>query len=863
MNHIIEAPYNAAQNIAAPAMIVGPDMRIAYANERATEWLAGHDGTAAEPVGLPVKAAMPWLPETASLQLRIVLATGTARIREYQCQLARSWALVQIEASVISTPQLPRAVLLTFRDLTGAGGRRATTHIKDEALERSPGATALFGLDGYLTYANPAFLELWRIEDREAVLGSHFAVLWNGQTAFDDVARAVRRSGNWSGELVASRGDGSIFPVHLTVSLVQDDAAAATALVAVATDIGDRVGLEDSLAESEATLRAVLDARPDTTLLLDPNGTVLMVNSGAAALLEQRPEVLIGRELHTALPRESADLLRQHLAAACRSGRPVAWEDTMSGRALCHTLSPVADGHGGVGRLILASLDVTDHNGATDALRDSHRVLAAVIEASPIAIAALDANARVVVWNQSAERVFGWSEEQATGQRLPDLCCSDIESEPTCVAAVLAGKHITGLEATCRRPDGLMVDVVVSASPLRDAGNAITGAVVAVADVTERNRLRTCLRESQRTDAAIDLAGGVAHGLTNLLQTLTSYAEVLNVRSTDPTQVLAVANNLAQQVRRGAALAENLTLFSRRSATFRQPADLNQLLLEASPMLQTLLPENINVRVEPGAGLLPVEADTRQFAQVLIGLAQNAADAMPDGGRLVLATGSEGEHVWFEARDNGFGIAPEALLHACEPFFTTKDPFRHPGLGLSLAHDIIAEHGGTLQLASTPGEGTVAHVELPRAVGVPAATSIVAHGFEDLPSANGERVLIVEDEDGARQGLWDMMTVLGYRAVAVSSGAEAGMLPAEWRFDALLTDVILPDIPGPELVTGLRDRWPELRVILMSACPEDDVRRRPSVEAEAHFLQKPFDLGTLARELRVVLDTPPQVTIAA
>jgi two-component system cell cycle sensor histidine kinase/response regulator CckA len=618
------------------------------------------------------------------------------------------------------------------------------------------------------------------------------------------------------------------------------------------------------LAESEATLRAVLDTRSDATFVLDPAGAVLSANRGAAALLERPAQKIPGEQLSDLLRPDSAELLRLHIEAVRRSARPVEWEDYGFGRTLRVTLRPISDVHGGAGRLILTCVDVTDHNAATDALRDSHRVLAAVIEASSVAIVAVDTEGRIVMWNQAAEQVFGWNDGQASGRPLPELLASDAAAKSSCVAAALSGQNVSRVEASCRRSDGRAIDLLVTAVPVRDALDSITGAVVAAADVTERNRLRAHLRGSQRAGAAIDLAGGVAHGLTNLLQTLTGYAEVLNARSTDHTRVLSVAQDLAQQVRRGAALTRDLTLLSRRTPAFRQVTELGQLLKDTVPTLRRVLPDSVGIRLEPCGNPLPAEVDPVQMTQVLISLAHNAVDAMPDGGVLVLASGSESECVWLELRDSGIGIAPEVLARACEPFFTTKDPFRHPGLGLALAKDTVAEHGGTLHLRSVPGEGTVARIDLPRGAGIPAVNAPVARGFEDLPAAaKGERVLIVEDEDGARQGLWDMLTVLGYRAIAVSSGEEAGALPTEWRFDALVTDVVLPGIAGPELAGGLRDRWPEIKVILMSACAEEDVRQRPSVGAAARFLQKPFGLDALARELRVVLDSPPPMSVAA
>ncbi len=209
--------------------------------------------------------------------------------------------------------------------------------------------------------------------------------------------------------------------------------------------------------------------------------------------------------------------------------------------------------------------------------------------------------------------------------------------------------------------------------------------------------------------------------------------------------------------------------------------------------------------------------------------------------------------MWFAADDTGGGIPVEVRDRIFEPFFTTKG--KGTGLGLSVVHGIVTQHGGALTFEDRPGGGTSFRVALPRAgSGEHSIVSTPTADRSAAPSGHGERVLVVEDEDGARQGLVEILQMLEYDVVAVGSGEEAGLLPQDPGFDVLLTDLMLPGVAGSDLARGLADRWPNLKVILMSGYAEDEAVRRGAFTGHVRFLQKPFDLASLAREIRSALE---------
>ena len=331
---------------------------------------------------------------------------------------------------------------------------------------------------------------------------------------------------------------------------------------------------------------------------------------------------------------------------------------------------------------------------------------------------------------------------------------------------------------------------------------------------------------------------------------------MLRTHAGDPQRVRSEAAELEQHAMRGAGLTRQLLLFSRREAAMPERLDLNDLTRAAATMLRRLVRENVAFDLALAGAPAMVNADRGQLEQVLMNLVVNASDAMPNGGRLVIRTGCDpAGFSWLEVEDSGHGIPASIREHVFEPFFTTKDPGKGTGLGLSVVHGIVTHHGGRVELESHEGRGVRFRVALPRAEpGGPASSGAGAADAAELPAGHGERVLIVEDEEGAREGLREILASLGYGVVAVGSGAEAGCLAAEPGFALLLTDLMLPDVAGHDLAKGLQARWPELAVVFMSGYAEDEALRRGIETGQVRFLQKPFNMPTLAGAIRAALD---------
>ncbi len=620
----------------------------------------------------------------------------------------------------------------------------------------------------------------------------------------------------------------------------------------------ERKKAEQALRESEERYRAFFDQAPVGIYQTTPEGRIIGANPALVRMLKYDSFAeLATRNLETdefepgydraafkELIERSGEVRALESVWTAKDGTPVFVRETA--RAI-H--SP--------GGGVLYYEGIVEDVSRSMAAEVEHRRLTAAVEQAVETVVITDTEGRIQYVNPAFERITGYTKEEAIGQK-PSVLKSGRHDDAYYASmwqAIKRGETWQG-HFVNRRKDGTLYEEDATISPIKNDEGEIVNFVAVKRDVTQEVALEDQLRQAQKMEAVGHLAGGVAHDFNNLLQAMLSHTQLLRRQGQHPDRVLAVVPELEQQIQRGAALTRQLLLLSRRETTKRERFDLNDAVRDATEILRRLVRANIALSTALAPRALPVEADRGQLQQELMNLTLNASDAMPDGGALVIRTGAaERGEVWLSVADTGHGIPPSVRDHIFEPFFTTKEPGKGTGLGLSVVHGIVASHGGRIEVESALGEGSTFRVTLPAvaAAGRAEPREPLPLGG-DLVPGQGERILLVEDEAGARDGVRDLLASIGYDVVAVASGEDAERLPDGRPFDLLLTDVMRPGRAGPQLAEVLQRRWPALKVVLMSGYARDDAVRSGVLAGVVRFLQKPFDITTLAGEVRAALD---------
>jgi PAS domain S-box-containing protein len=843
----------------APLLVVDRDLRVISCNKSFRRWAErlGHESS---PVGSSLVEVVPFLSPLGTQDFENVFATGTSLVTEERIEVGGVAATAEVRKLPVWVNGEVVAVATVIRDVSQRRQLEDSLRLKDAAIELSASGIALCNLEGAITYANRAFVALWGCAEAQEIVEKPFGTLWQARETAESALAGLGARGAWSGELMARRLDGSLFAAHLSASFVLQENGLPPCVMAVVSDLSERLGMEEALADSEATLRTLLDINPDEVLLVDPDGHVLVANPAAAFGFDRPLGEILGRRLSDLLTHDEAELVKAHKDVAIRTGRTVRFEASASGRVRDYRICPIGDGRGGVTTLALFRQDVTERATSGLALREANRAQQALIDAAPFAIVGLSREGLVKLWNRAAERWFGWSEAEVIGHRFPAVPHEAEHGFSAILDRVLRGGPIQTAEVVYRRRSGKPIELMLSVGPVFGPNAEVADLVLVAADTTERNRMHGLLVDAQKMEAVGRLASGLAHDFNNLLQGILSLVEVLRIHPASSERIAGVARALQERAQQGAALTRHLMLLSRRVEPHIETLDLGKIVAEEVELLRTMLPANIAVEQEHASQRLEVLGDPEQLKQVVMNLAANAAAAMPDGGRLLLRTGRSGDGwVWLEVSDTGVGI-PAAIQHRVfEPFFTTKDPGRSSGLGLTVVKDIVSRHQGRVRVTSREGEGSAFRIELPAVAEAETSVDATVPGRDAVApgTGRGERVLLVEDETSARDGLREMLKMLGYAVTAVGSSEIAGLLPPEPAFDLLLADVMLPGAAGTDLAPGLKERWPALKVILMSGYTEDQTIRNGVGVGTVRFLQKPFDMTTLAREVRAALDDRP------
>jgi PAS domain S-box-containing protein len=498
--------------------------------------------------------------------------------------------------------------------------------------------------------------------------------------------------------------------------------------------------------------------------------------------------------------------------------------------------------------------------------------LAALVASSEDAIIGKDIAGVITDWNTGAAHLFGYSADEAIGKRCSRLFSQDDAGEIARTDERLrSGEEVPPYETVRHAKDGKEVPVSVQCSQIKE-GDRIIGLSSIIRDLRSTRGLQEQLRHAQKMEAVGQLAGGVAHDFNNLLTIISGYSEVLRSSLPRDDASRGHVEEIRKAAERAASLTRQLLAFSRKQVLEARVVNLNEIVEQSGKMLRRLIGEDVKLNTALSTNLSAVKVDPGQMEQVLMNLAINARDAMPQGGRLTIETGNvevdessaaglldlcPGRYVQLALSDTGCGMDRHTQARIFEPFFTTKEFGKGTGLGLAVVHGIVKQSGGRIAVYSEPGHGTTFKIYLPT-VTVVRKLGKSFQGSDTVPGGK-ETVLLVEDEEAVRHVTSIALRQAGYNVLQAAHGGEALRLAEETpgAIDLLVSDVVMPEMGGRLLAERLTAVRPGLKVLYVSGYTDDAVVRHGLLHEEVAFLQKPFTLGVLARKVREVLDQFP------
>ena len=501
---------------------------------------------------------------------------------------------------------------------------------------------------------------------------------------------------------------------------------------------------------------------------------------------------------------------------------------------------------------VLYAVQPCEHEASSDV--DRSQLFASLVEAAPVSILTLDLEMNVTLWNPASERLFGWAPEEVLGRPYPLVPADEWPRFEGFFRTVISGQGFTGVESTRRTKDGERIDIAISTAPIRCAHGSVVGAMAILEDITERKRLEERFREATKLEAIGRLAGGVAHDFNNALTVILAYAEDL---ASEPDCGAEDVGDAASAIFRSAdhakVLTQQLLAFSRRQVLQPVIVDLCACVQEGAELARRLVGANIDVRIEVYPEPCWIMADPTQIEQVVMNLATNAQDAMPEGGELRFETRRVQHHgrdwAQLSVKDTGVGMDAATQGRAFEPFFTTKARGQGTGLGLASVYGVVQQSGGEVQVESALGEGTTFLLSFPGCA-PPRHTLDVPTTEETAAKIEGLQILVAEDEPAVRDVVRMMLESLGHHVTVAHDGLQAlERFEADpLAYDLLLTDVVMPRLGGGGLAEKVRALRPELNVVFMSGFADDRAVHYYAAQGEA-FLQKPFT----AKRLQVAL----------
>jgi two-component system, cell cycle sensor histidine kinase and response regulator CckA len=769
---------------------------------------------------------------------------------------------LELVANVLGATVAREQVEEVFR-VSEAGYR----HILDTASE---GICAI-NADGEVTYVNRRAVEMLGYPGTEAFLGRPLMefLFDEDHAVVDELLRRWNQGVQSQFDFrLRCHGGAELWVLASTSPILDQDGRFAGAL-AMFTDVTARRAAEKALRESEARYRRIVETANEGIWFTGARWKTEYVNRVMADMLGYPVEEVAARTLSEFLFEDDREAVLTELDERRRVVRePIEVRFRRKGGAelwVRASTSPVLGGHGESEGLLAMCTDVTARR-RSDAERAR---LSSAVEQAAEAIMITRRDGTIVYVNPAWQRLTGYSTTDVLGRtpRVLKAPGQDPGVYRDLWETILEGGVWRG-EITNRHQSGELFTWEETITPVRDASGRIIEFIAFGEDISGKRDLEARLRQSQKMEAIGRLAGGIAHDFNNLLTVITGYSERLLSGLADDDPMRKGAEAIKRSADRAAALTQQLLAFSRRQILSPKVLDLNTVVGNMNKLLQRLIGEDVQLVTKPAEDLGRVKADPNQIEQVIMNLAVNSRDAMPQGGTLTVQTANvtldrplatqhvgleAGRYVLLSVGDTGCGMSFEVQAHLFEPFFTTKPQGKGTGLGLSTIYGIIKQSGGHIWVESEPGQGTTFRIYLPR-IDEP-ADSVAAVETRTAPQGS-ETILLVEDEDAVRHLLRDVLKRYGYSVLDAANGGDAIELCRSHPgpIDLVVTDMVMPQISGWEVADAVSALRPKAKIIYMSGYIEHVVVEERVLDTGVAFLGKPFTPEALGRKVREVLD---------
>jgi len=692
-------------------------------------------------------------------------------------------------------------------------------------------------------------------------------------------------------ELEIIRKDGERRWMEVQPDFNCDEQGVPFEVLGIARDITDRRKAEDAFRSTDKLYRIIVENVHDVVFVVDFNFRFIFASNHRARLTGYTPEEIMKIPLDKLLPPQSIEVISRELteAMAHRMAPPPAgaWQPVTVEIELNHKNGGIVwleisatfgrDNQGVPREIIATARDITARKKAELALEESEKRYRTIVENMNETITVLDLDLNYLYQSPSEIRVTGYTPEEimkipAEQQVTPESYTRGVamlteELEKESGGEPVDPNRSRTIEMEFYRKDGGTIWLEMTASFTRDESGKPTGLLMAGRNITERKKaeveketLEKQLSQSQKMETVGRLAGGVAHDFNNMLNVILGYLDLIKLKLPAGHLITEDVLEIEKAACRSRDLTQQLLAFSRKQIIRPQPVDLNNLIAATESTILRLMTEKTKLAFYPGNDLWTIKFDPVQAEQILINLAVNARDAMPEGGNIILETANviidedyyashlelpPGPYVLLTVSDTGSGIAKDHLPYIFEPFFTTKDLGKGTGLGLATVYGIVRQNNGSINVYSEPDRGSTFKIYLPCS-----ADAGLILGMTPKPAATpgSGSILLVEDNPMVLKLVTGMLTTLGYRVIASGNPLEAlsQCEKEEMPLDLVITDVVMPFMSGRELRDRLLATRPDLKVLFMSGYPSNVIAQHGILEEGMEFIQKPFSLADMA-----------------